>query len=841
MPLRQKAIHTAAVAWRERPRFFNNPIILRELVTQLRKTQSFLCLFLFMFISTLLLTSWWNQLTWRASMNYQNPARDFFMMFSMTVGAIVVLIVPLFSATSVNVEIERETWDLIKTTPISLSSILLGKFLSSIFLLWLILLSLIPIFSIIFPLGGVSPQEILVFYLIASEGLVIAALIGLICSIRFKRAITSISMTYVFCLLYFLVLPFGRTFLIGRVFLVEWLFSPFMVSTAFFSSQSIGSVLPSQRMFTPSRTLRGWTNIELIFAHYLVVSAVIVLLLLICAWLYFPSMKGNIDKVLIRIYRWINRFTQLKPILIFLLFLGGVLTLLSLQYDYSGLIVAFFQNLDQSFASVSSLFYFFFVLFFWFYVPARYGQEWREQNWNELETTPQNLRRFLFGKFVPPLKKLATLGLLFVPYYICLLFHSPSHFFDIGFTWFLFAQEVLIITAIGLYCSLKWDNLLLGSIYTSIQTVVLHVVFILFSPLTIFVLFVTNFNLDYYSSWFARYFYLIIAGVIATIVILVFLILLCQREILIRSKQFERESLWKWFKRTLMNVIPERKHTPDPKPTEFYPDDKNPLWIKGLRTFYTYNRSRFCWTLGYLFLGSLFIYFFIGSNNQFQINQFRHAIYPEWRMFSILLLYLIPFIILPYTTDSFRGEKDRSTWDLLRTTTLTPAKLLNGKLWVGLWLFSCRFWAFFGLAFLLGHCFRFVCEPEHTEAIPWLDGYVWNTVLIGYSYGILLLIAGVYFSIRLKKSTTVFTASVGAALFILWGGYLANFLGIYRGMSTGLFSPLFLLSNHGAISTRYIQSHDWWQSMRTCYVALSLLAAYLIYRLTLSRIRVYDK
>ena len=29
--------------------------------------------------------------------------------------------------------------------------------------------------------------------------------------------------------------------------------------------------------------------------------------------------------------------------------------------------------------------------------------------------------------------------------------------------------------------------------------------------------------------------------------------------------------------------------------------------------------------------------------------------------------------------------------------------------------------------------------------------------------------------------------------------------------------------------------------MRTCYVALSLLAAYLIYRLTLSRIRVYDK
>lgn len=815
MSIKQNTINALTLIRNEKPRFFNNPIIGRELTTQLRKKQSFVRLFMFMFLCVFIFSLWWHGVVTSLYNFQKSQVRDFFSFFSIMVASFSIVIVPMISATSVNIEIERETWDLIRTTPINLASLLLGKFLSSVFFILLIVISVIPIFSMIMPLGGVSPQEIGVFFLTVTEAIVITALIGLICSIRFKRAIVSISLTYVLCFLYFAVLPFVRTFLANEEWPVEWMLSPFTLSLALINPPGY---------FTAETT---------IFIHYVITVLVMFLLLMVCAWMFYPSAKGNVDRFIEKCFRLTDRLTGVKAALYYSILFLGAITLFSLKTSYTTPLFNTSEYLQYNlFVFLVVLFLPFLLLFLWFYAPVRFCLDWRHQNWEELETTPRNLRRFLFNKFKPPIVKTLNLGLMFFPCYLMLIVFKPEMLGNLAFVWFLYIQEVSIVTAIALYCSLKWDNLLVASIQTIIRTLVYHLVFFFVSPFIIFFAFIFR-NLQYdYSFWLDNYLFWIIGVIIVTIVFLVVMILLCQREVLRLSKRFERESIWQWFKRTLTNVIPERKHTPDPVPTEPYPDGKNPLWVQGIRSFYTYNRSRFWRITAYLLFGSLFVFLF-GGSGIFYFQPGRSTIWRGCSSIPVFILFIIPFFILPYACDSFRGEKDRSTWDVLRTTTLTPAKLFWGKFQLGLWLLSCRFWAFFAFVFIAGTTFRFTCSDKYTFMVPMLESYLWNSILILYAYGVLLLSIGMYFSSRISKTTNVFTASYGAAFLILFGCYILTIMNPHTDFAAS-FSPLLLLMSHEAVHPRRLSD---WHVNRTFHVMLSFLMAYIFYRLTILRIQ----
>jgi ABC-type Na+ efflux pump permease subunit len=199
-----------------------------------------------MFASSLAITIFWTMTLEQMKNSYNvNISRSMFMVLNMCFVLFILLLVPLQSASAINIEKERDSWDLLISTNLSLGSILLGKLISSLTFVWLIAISLLPMYTIILPLGGISPNEIaFVFYMLTETSLV-AALIGLLCSTYFKRVITSITATYLFGAGYFI-----GVFIIGIVFgerlnwdwLSSWIIasSPILPTVHFFQGSTPG-------------------------------------------------------------------------------------------------------------------------------------------------------------------------------------------------------------------------------------------------------------------------------------------------------------------------------------------------------------------------------------------------------------------------------------------------------------------------------------------------------------------------------------------------------------------------------------------------------------------------
>ena len=194
--------------WQARPRLLNNPIIRRELVARLRRGGSFFQLGLFLLAAALVILISWDSYLRQYAVNAPGlSGREYFLLLNLWQGIVALFVVPSLGAAAINIEYERKTWDLITTTPLILSSIFLGKFLSSILFVCFLLLSLIPVYGICFTMGGVAPQEILFVFLMIFEAVVVTALFGLLASINYPRTIRSVSIAYLLTFVYFVILP----------------------------------------------------------------------------------------------------------------------------------------------------------------------------------------------------------------------------------------------------------------------------------------------------------------------------------------------------------------------------------------------------------------------------------------------------------------------------------------------------------------------------------------------------------------------------------------------------------------------------------------------------------
>lgn len=196
--------------WQARPRLVNNPVILRELVVRLRKKSSFvflLCLVGVAGIAFLLFYPILIQSYTQGRRPGGFSTQEVFVLMSLLQGISILIVMPLFASTCINLEREQQTWDLLITTPINISSILLGKYLSSILFSLILLVSLIPIVGLTIPMGGVSPQEILFIFSLLLELVLTAGVLGMYCSIRWKRTVQSVSFTYGSIVLLYVVLP----------------------------------------------------------------------------------------------------------------------------------------------------------------------------------------------------------------------------------------------------------------------------------------------------------------------------------------------------------------------------------------------------------------------------------------------------------------------------------------------------------------------------------------------------------------------------------------------------------------------------------------------------------
>jgi ABC-type transport system involved in multi-copper enzyme maturation permease subunit len=107
----------------------------------------------------------------------------------------VVFLAPSSTAGAISLEREKQTLELLVTTPISSLAIVVGKLLSALIYVFLLIAASIPLMAVVFVFGGVGPEDVVRGYIV----LIVTALglgsFGLLCSSIVKRTTAATAIT----------------------------------------------------------------------------------------------------------------------------------------------------------------------------------------------------------------------------------------------------------------------------------------------------------------------------------------------------------------------------------------------------------------------------------------------------------------------------------------------------------------------------------------------------------------------------------------------------------------------------------------------------------------------
>lgn len=119
-----------------------------------------------------------------------------FIGLSLTVQALTIFLAPATTVNSISSEYERRTFDLLLATPIAATQVLLGKLITALAFLFLLLLTVVPLFSIVVLFGGVGAADILRVLGTLLATAVMGCMIGLICSIITRQTYSATLLCY---------------------------------------------------------------------------------------------------------------------------------------------------------------------------------------------------------------------------------------------------------------------------------------------------------------------------------------------------------------------------------------------------------------------------------------------------------------------------------------------------------------------------------------------------------------------------------------------------------------------------------------------------------------------
>jgi ABC-type transport system involved in multi-copper enzyme maturation permease subunit len=113
--------------------------------------------------------------------------QELFAGLMMLVTLLVVLLAPAFTAGAISLEREKQTLDLLVTTPISSLSIVIGKLLSALTYVFVLIGASVPMTAMVFVFGGVAPDDVIRGYIVLVATAFGLGAFGLFCSSLVRR------------------------------------------------------------------------------------------------------------------------------------------------------------------------------------------------------------------------------------------------------------------------------------------------------------------------------------------------------------------------------------------------------------------------------------------------------------------------------------------------------------------------------------------------------------------------------------------------------------------------------------------------------------------------------
>ncbi|WP_352400384.1 ABC transporter permease subunit [Anaerotignum sp.] len=201
-----------------------NPVLRREAITSLRGWKNYAVLTFYLLMMTLgagifFYTSVFQ--SYRFGFDPQSVVYLYVVLAAIQM-ALVVLSVPALTAGSISGERERQTLDLLLVTKLSPFSIVIGKLLSSMAFVLLLIISTLPVFSIVFYFGSVGIGNLLTMICFTLTTAFMLGGISIFFSCIYKRTVVSIMLVYIITG----VLCFGTLLLVLLPMMVRGFYEP---------------------------------------------------------------------------------------------------------------------------------------------------------------------------------------------------------------------------------------------------------------------------------------------------------------------------------------------------------------------------------------------------------------------------------------------------------------------------------------------------------------------------------------------------------------------------------------------------------------------------------------
>ena len=190
---------------------FDNPVVTKELRGRMRGAKTYWLLFGYVLLLSLILffsyLGWWAQ----HSADVENGGssagftvgRTFFKILFYSQAVMMALITPALTAGAISVEREQRTFELLRGSILRPGAIVWGKLASSVSFVVLLLTSSLPLLSLCFLLGGVSPGEVFFAYLLLTADAFLFGAIGLCWSAYAANTATATVLSYLTLFVFF--------------------------------------------------------------------------------------------------------------------------------------------------------------------------------------------------------------------------------------------------------------------------------------------------------------------------------------------------------------------------------------------------------------------------------------------------------------------------------------------------------------------------------------------------------------------------------------------------------------------------------------------------------------
>lgn len=175
-----------------------NPVLVKEIKLRFRSLKSFMGILFYLIAMSIFVFGYIFLTTTMSDSEFFRPEQSFllFSMLSFIQLGLILFIAPGLTAGAISTEREKQTLNILLTTSQSSFQIIAGKLTSSLAFLFHLLLAGLPVYSLVFLFGGISPSQLGLILSFLVLTMIAIGSIGIMFSTLIRKTIVSMIVTY---------------------------------------------------------------------------------------------------------------------------------------------------------------------------------------------------------------------------------------------------------------------------------------------------------------------------------------------------------------------------------------------------------------------------------------------------------------------------------------------------------------------------------------------------------------------------------------------------------------------------------------------------------------------